>query len=62
MPYKDYSDALKYAERLRLEEHEYILEIQRRCYYKHRESEKLRMRKKYHFNKECQRLRNILLL
>lgn len=62
MPYKNYSDALKNAERRRLEEHDRILEIQRRCYHNNLESERLRMRKKYQFKKECLRLRNILLL
>ena len=62
MPFKNYDDALAYAAKRRLENYEHIHEIQRRCYYKHKESEKLRMRNKYQYKKECQRLRNILLL
>jgi hypothetical protein len=61
MPFKNYDDALKYAAKRRLEEYEHIHEIQRRCYHNHIENERLRMRKRYQFKKECQRLRNILL-
>ena len=62
MPYKNYDDALKYAERLRLENPEYLLAIQRKFYHKHIESERLRLRKKYYYNKECKRLRDILMV
>ena len=66
MPFKNYDYALKYQLEYYREQckdnYEHILEINRKCYHNHIESERLRMRKKYKFNKECKRLRNILLV
>ena len=65
MPFKNYDDALiyqrEYARKQFNDNYEHILEIHRKCYHNHIESERLRMRKRYKFKKECQRLRNILL-
>ena len=66
MPIKNYEDALQYQRdyyRIQKEENsEHLLVLQRKFYHNHIESEKLRLRKKYKFKKECQRLRNILLI
>jgi hypothetical protein len=66
MPFKNYENALQYqreyARKQKDENYDHILALQRKFYHNHLESERIRMRKKYVFKKECLRLRNILFL